>query len=191
MKAFLFLLFFLSSTITLPFRALCQPQSDDGPYIDSLGFRAAQSRLDAVEKESPDTLITQAFRAQNVRPADSLTQPDFYQSLEESYQRYRTLFTLHRRGPAPSVYCKYDLLKTFTLGIFDPQPFMNAILHTLAMTDIATLSFDVQSRSLDRMLVRVSWAKAVSRKSQKRFSISEGNIDIMVTNHWISAIPVR
>ncbi len=158
----------------------------DGPYIDSVGFRAARSRLDAVDKEYPDSLIQKAFRVQDQQRADSLEQPDFFQSIEEDYQRYRTLFTFHKKEHAAAVYCKYDLLETFKREVFDPQPFMNAILHALSMPDITTLSFDVLSSSSDRMIVRVSWSKAVPQENSKGFSISEGSLELAITQHWIT-----
>jgi hypothetical protein len=166
----------------------CQILPDDGPYIDSIGFRAAQSRLEAVSSKSPDSLINDAFRIQKKPHADIQAQPDFFQSIEDDYQRYRKLFTLHRRGPVQEVYCKYDLLETFRLALFDPQPFLNAILHTLSMPDITTISFDVVSRSTDRIIIRVSWSKAVLQENGKEFSIAEGNCDIMVMRHWIALI---
>jgi hypothetical protein len=162
-----------------------------GPYIDSLGYRAAQSRLDAVDAKSPDSLINQALRVQNKRHADPATQPDFFKSIEDNYQRYLKLFTLHKRGQVSEVYCAFDLLETFELALFDPQPFLNAIMHTLSMTDISTLSYDVISKSPDGIIVRVSWSKAVSQEGGKGFAITEGTSDIKVTGHWISAAPAR
>jgi hypothetical protein len=53
------------------------------------------------------------------------------------------------------------------------------------------LSFVVRQQEDDRMVIRVSWAKAVSRKGSKVFSISEGDLDLLVTDHWIAAIPAR
>jgi hypothetical protein len=171
--------------------SLCKSPEMEGPYIDSLGYLAAQNRLHAVEEQSAESLFNQALQAKKGRADDSEAQPEFFRSLEENYQRYRMLFSLHRKGPVPSAYCPYDLMQTFAAGMFDAQPFMNAILHTLRMTDITTLSFAVRRQEDDRMIVRVSWAKAVSRKGSKGFSISEGSLDLLVTSHWIAAIPVR
>ena len=185
------LLFVLPLVIDRHYSSSCQILPDGGPYIDSLGFRAAQLRLEAVEKESPDSLINKAFRVQNKQKTNIQAQPDFFQSIEEDYQRYRKLFTLHRRGPAQEVYCAYDLLETFRLEIFDSQPFFNAILHTLSLPDVTTFSFDVVSRTSDRLIVRVAWSKAVPQADGKSFSIAEGHSDLKVTDHWISLLPVR
>jgi hypothetical protein len=171
--------------------ALCKDSDQTGPYIDSLGYLAAQNRLYAVEEQSAETLFNQALQAKKSLSGDNQEQPEFFKSLEENYQRYRMLFTLHRRGALPSAYCPYDLIETFSAGMFDAQPFMNAILHTLRMTDITTLSFTVRHQEDDRMIIRVSWAKAVSAKGSREFSISEGNLDLLVTSHWIAAIPGR
>jgi hypothetical protein len=171
--------------------ALCKDAGRTGPYVDSLGYLASQNRLHAVEEQSADSLFNQAFQTKKGRAGDNREQSEFFRSLEENYQRYLTLFSLHRRGPVPSVFCPYDLLQTFAAGTFDAQPFMNAILHTLRMTDITTLSFTVRSQAVDRMILRVSWAKAVSRKGSKSFSISEGSVDLLVTEHWISAVEAR
>jgi hypothetical protein len=185
------LLFVFPLTIDFRNRAFSQPQSNDGPYVDSIGFRAAQSRLEAVESKSPDSLISEAIQIQNKSKADIQAQSDFFQSIEDDYQRYRKLFTLHKRGPISKVFCAYDLLETFKLELFDPQPFLNAVLHTFDMSDIATLSFDVISRSSDGLIIRVAWSKAVPQAGKKAFSISEGNTDIKVTKHWITLVPLR
>jgi hypothetical protein len=165
--------------------------ASEGPYIDSLGFRAAQSRLDAVDTKSPDSLINQAFRVQKKQQPDSAGQPDFFKSIEDDYQRYLKLFTLHKRGQVSEVYCSYDLLETFRQEVFDPQPFLNAILHTLSLTDLTTLSFDELSRTSGRIIVRVAWSKAVPQKNSKGFSITEGTSEIKVTRNWISLIQPR
>jgi hypothetical protein len=183
---FLFLLLLLAGCRQA---AVCQEIPDDGPYIDSIGFEAAQSRMDAIENGSPDSLINKAFQTHQKENSSSIKQSEFFQSIEEDYQRYRKLFTLHRKGSTPSVYCEYDLLKTFTLGIFDQQPFLNAILHLLLMPDIATISFDVLSRSPENMKVKVLWSKAAQQAKGKGFSISDGNTDMIITAHWITILP--
>jgi hypothetical protein len=162
-----------------------------GPYIDSVGFRAAQARLDAVDAESPDSLINQAFGVQKKQQPDVKAQPEFFKSIEESYQRYRKLFTLHKRGAITAVYCEYDVLETFRLEVFDPQPFLNAILHTFSMTDVTTLTYGVLSRSPDRIIVRASWSRAVQQGNKKGFSITEGSSDLNVTKNWISFVSNR
>jgi len=186
---FITLLFFLSLFAVGWRDAVCQTATDNDPYIDSVGFQAEQSRLDAIGNGSPDSLIGKAFQLQREGSASAALQPEFFRSIEEDYQRYRKLFTLHRKGSTPSVYCEYDLLKTFTVGVFDQQPFLNAILHLLLMPEIATISFDVLSRSTESIIVRVLWSKAAPQIKGKGFSISDGNTDIVITEHWISIIP--
>ncbi len=163
----------------------------EGPYIDSAGLRAAQSRLEAVDGDDADSLINQAFRVQNKLPSGVQGQPDFFKSIEDDYQRYRKLFTLHKRGPVSGAYCPYDLLETFKREVFDAQPFLNAILHTLSLPDVTTLSYSVVSRAPDNITIRVSWSKAVAQEGGKGFAIAEGTSDIKVARHWISLVAVR
>ena len=162
--------------------------AEKGPYIDSIGFRAAQSRLKDVDGDQADSLINQAFRVPAQRQGEVQAQPDFFKSIEDDYQRYRKLFSLHKRGQVSEVFCPYDLLETFKLEVFDGQPFLNAIMHALSMPDITTLSYDVTSRTKDKIIVRVSWSKAVPEDSGKKFAISEGTSAITVASHWISLV---
>jgi hypothetical protein len=158
----------------------------DSPYIDSLGLCAARSRLIAVEQDGADTLISQAFHI----PRDSLSeqiQPLFFKSLEDSYQRYLAIFApVKQKTPSPEIRCGFDLIKTLKLRIFDPQPFMNAILHSLTLTGITTLDFDVQEyASADTLLVKVFFTAAVPH-GDKAFSMNEGALDLYVTKHGAS-----
>lgn len=156
-------------------------KEESGPYIDSLGLRASLARIDNVSGRSAGVLIKQALEV----PGDG-TQPDFFQSLEDNYQKYLTLFKLKNNGNTPEVRCDYDLLATFRIKIFDPQPFMNAILHTLALREITTLDYAVQSDASDTLLVQVSWAKATEQQTGKGFGITEGSLSLLITKHAVS-----
>jgi hypothetical protein len=161
----------------------------DRPYVDSLGLCAARSRLIAVEQDSADTLISQAFHI----PRDSIAeqiQPLFFKSLEDSYQRYLAIFSpVKKKTTVPEIRCSYDLIKTLKLRVFDPQPFMNAILHSLTLSGITTLDFDVQQYSSpDTLLVKVFFTAAVPH-GDKAFSMSEGALDLYVTKHGVSLGP--
>jgi hypothetical protein len=162
-------------------------QVDQGPYIDSLGFRAAQARLENVDRADGNALISQAFYVPKTT-AEQSNQAEFFQSIEESYQRYVKLFTTAKRTSRPEIRCDYDLCETFKLQLFDPQPFINAMLHTMSLTELSTLDFVVQPRNADTLFVQVSYAKATARKDEKEFAIGEGDLTLTVTRHTAALV---
>ena len=154
----------------------------NGPFIDSIGYHAAQARLEIVDREASNALISQALSV----PEDTHhlpRQPEFFQSIEESYQRYLKLFSPVRRAPRPEVRCKFDLIETFRLLIFDPQPFLNAILHTMSLTAVSTLDFTVQPKNADTTLVHVALTKAIPQEGTRWVTFSEGELALSVTRH--------
>jgi hypothetical protein len=157
----------------------------DGPYIDSLGFRASLARIDNVAGQSAGTLITQALEVPD-DTASSAGRPDFFQSLEDDYQKYLKLFRVDKRGKAPEATCSCDLLETFRSKVFDPQPFMNAILHTMALKEITTLDYAIRSDKSDTLMLLVSWAKPTAAQTGKGFGITEGSLLLRVTRHSVS-----
>lgn len=172
----------------LPFTLACifhQPgntQADKGPYVDSLGHRAAQARIDNIDRASGNAMISQALYVPK-NALEQANQPDFFRSIEESYQRYLKLFTRIPKSPRPEIRCAFDLIETFNRQVFDRQPFVNAMLHTMTLTDLSTLDFTVQPRAKDTLMVQVSWAKAETRKDTKEYAISEGELTLAVTRH--------
>lgn len=155
-----------------------------GPYIDSLGLRASLARIDNVEDQSTGALIGQALEVPK-NAADDNLQPDFFQSIEDDYQKYLKLFKLIKSRKTLEARCDYDLLETFRVKIFDPQPFLNAILHTMTLKDITTLDYAVKSDKSDTLLLQVSWAKPTAQQSGKGFGITEGSLPLIVTKHSV------
>ena len=154
----------------------------DDPFIDSVGWNAAQARLAAIDETEGDSLISQALSV----PADSAhatSQPAFFQSIEDSYQRYLKLFTPVQNASRPEVRCRYDLIETFKRGVFDPQPFLNALLHTMSLTDLSTLDFNVQPENADTAMVRIALTKASSQAETKWLTFSEGELTLAVSRH--------
>lgn len=161
------------------------PACDEGPYIDSLGLRASLARIDNVADQSTGTLIKQAVEAPG-NTETGIDQPDFFQSLEDDYQKYLKLFKPDKKVKAPEVTCNYDLIETFRTKVFDPQPFMNAVLHTMALKEITTLDYAVQSDKPDTLMLVVSWAKPTAEQTGKGFGITEGSLPLQVTRHSVS-----
>jgi hypothetical protein len=174
----IFFLLFISCIFQRP----AISQSNEGPYIDSLGYRAAQARLDDIGRASGDAMISQALQVPKTA-LEQENQSEFFRSIEESYQRYLKLFIRISKKPRPEIRCAFDLIETFNRQVYDPQPFVNAILHTMALTDLSTLDFTVQPHTEDTVLVHVSWARAETRKGTKEYAISEGNLTLAVTRH--------
>jgi hypothetical protein len=172
----------------LPFALACifhhpgNSQAVEGLYIDSTGYRAAQARIEAVDRASGDAMISQALYVPKTA-LEQENQSEFFRSIEESYQRYIKLFTRVPKSAPPAVRCAFDLTETFKRQIYDPQPFVNAILHTMALTDLSTLDFTVQPRTGDTVLIQVSWARAETQKGNKEYGISEGNLTLAVTRN--------
>jgi hypothetical protein len=157
-------------------------QAVEGPYIDSLGFRAAQARIDNIDRASGDAMISMALQVPKTE-LEQENQPEFFRSIEESYQRYLKLFSLVSKSPRPVIQCAYDLIETFNRQIFDPQPFMNAMLHTMTLADFSTIDFTVKPSDRDTLFVLVSWARAETGKNTNAYAISEGNLTLAVTRH--------
>ncbi len=172
----LLLPFSLCISITRSYKTLGEP------YIDSTGYRAASRRLEIVDHESSNKLISQAL---SISGDSNLTssQPEYFQSLEESYQRYSGLFTYVKRAPRPEVRCPYDLIETFRLQIFDPQPFVNAILHAMKLSQLTTLDFTVETKNTDTMLVHIAFTKSIPQHGTRWFSLSEGELTLAITRH--------
>lgn len=160
------------------------PASDEGPYIDSLGLRASLARIDNVADQSTGTLIKQAVEAPG-NTGTGVDQPDFFQSLEDDYQKYLKLFKPDKKVKAPEATCNYDLIETFRTKVFDPQPFMNAVLHTMALKEITTLDYAIQSDKSDTLFIQVSWAKPMPENTGKSFGIMEGSLRLLVMKHSI------
>jgi hypothetical protein len=161
------------------------PATEDGSYIDSLGLRASLARIDNVEDQRAGTLITQALKVPDKNTGNN-AQPDFFQSIEDDYQKYLKLFRLNKNGKVLEATCKYDLLETFRVKIFDPQPFMNAILHTMKLSEITTLDYTITSDRSDTLLVEVSWARPTEQPVGKGFGITEGSLPLCITKHSVS-----
>jgi hypothetical protein len=174
----IFFLLFISCIFQQPVIS----QSNEGPYIDSTGYRAAQARIDDIDRASGDAMISQALQVPKTA-LERENQSEFFRSIEESYQRYLKLFTRIPKRPGPEIRCAFDLIATFNRQVYDPQPFVNAMLHTMALTDLSTLDFTVQPRTADTVLVQVSWARAETRKGKKEYAISEGSLTLAVTRH--------
>ncbi len=160
--------------------------ANEGPFIDSIGYDAAQARIETIDREEGNALLSQALSV----PDDSLQtapQPAFFQSIEESYQRYLKLFTPVKKALRPEIRCSYDLVETFRLRLFDPQPFMNALLHTMSLTQISTLDFTVEPKNTDTTLIYVSLTQAVSQQvpqgGTKWVTFSDGDLILSVTRH--------
>lgn len=154
----------------------------NGPYIDSIGYKALQARIEAVDRETSGSLISEALAVQNDSLED-VTQSAFFQSLEESYQRYLKLFKPVKRAIRPEVRCDYDLVETFSLQILDPQPFINALLHTMSLTEVTTIDFRVEPKNTDTTLLFVTFTKMESHEETKRVTMSEGDLILSVTDH--------
>jgi hypothetical protein len=160
-------------------------QADQGPYFDSTGYRAAQARIDEIDRASGDAMISQALYVPKT-PLEQESQSDFFRSIEESYQRYLKVFT--RIPKKPAIRCAFNLIETFKRQVYDPQPFVNAMLHTMALTDLSTLDFTVMPRTEDTVLVQVSWARAENKTGRKEYAISEGNLTLAVTRNTAALV---
>ncbi|MBN1308154.1 MAG: hypothetical protein JXA18_09580 [Chitinispirillaceae bacterium] len=154
----------------------------EGPFIDSAGYSAAQERIRSIDRAESDALVSQALSVTG-DPAHIAGQPPFFQSIEENYQRYLKLFTPEKRARRPEIRCRYDLVETFNLLVFDPQPFINAMLHTMSLTGLVTLDFSVHPKNADTTLVHIALTEAVSHEGTKWFSFSEGELTLTVTRH--------
>ena len=152
------------------------------PFIDSTGFKAAQSRINATEWEESSSLISQALSVMG-DTVQAGRQADFFQSLEENYQKYLTLFTPAKQADPPEVHCGFDLIETFRLAVFDPQPFLNAILHTMTLTDLATLDYVTKPQGADTTLVLVKATRAEHPGDAKSLTFKEGDVTLSVTRH--------
>jgi hypothetical protein len=155
---------------------------NSGPYIDSIGYRAVQARIEMVDREASGTLISEALAVQEDTLHD-VQQSAFFQSIEESYQRYLKLFTPARRSDRPAIRCDYDLVETFKLLLFDPQPFLNALLHTMSLKEVTTLDFKVEPKNVDTTLLYVTLTKVESLEDTKKVTVSEGDLILSVTHH--------
>lgn len=152
------------------------------PFIDSSGYYAARARLDIIEREARDTLISQALSVTD-DTHQLPRQPDFFQSIEESYQRYLKLFTPVKRSPCSEIRCRYDLIETFRLLILDPQPFLNAMLHAMSLSEVTTLDFTVEPKNTDTTLIYVVLNKAVPQDGARGFALSESDLILSVSRH--------
>ena len=161
-------------------------------YIDSTGYRALEARVALVESEESGALISEALAVQNESMNEEVAQSAFFQSLEESYQRYLPLFSLVRTSKLPEVHCRYDLVETFNLMIIDPQPFINALLHTMSLTELTTIDFRVEPKNADTTLLYVSLTKMASQENTRKVTMSEEDLILSVARHratLVTAIP--
>lgn len=162
----------------------------DGPYIDSIGFAAAQARIEMVEEEASGTLISEALAVQDdSRPS---AQASFFSSIEESYQRYLPLFAPIRRSERPAVRCRYDLVATFTFRQIDPLPFINALLHRMALTDLTTADFKVEPVDNDTLLLYITCTVLHNQMETGKMSVTESDLIVSVDLHratLMTAIP--
>jgi hypothetical protein len=108
--------------------------------------------------------------------------------LEANYQRYRDLLASEDGGSKRRLHSRYDLAATLRKGVFDPQPFMNALLHSMGMEEIVTLDYDIDSTSLDTLVVTVYWG-AGTEDSSGELRLSEGDLRLYVTEHAASLLP--
>jgi hypothetical protein len=151
----------------------------EGPFIDSIGYKALQSRLETIDQEASTSLISQALSVQD-DTLQTVPQSTFFQSLEESYQRYLKLFAPVKRAPRPEIRCGYDLVETFKLLLFDPQPFINAMLHTMSLAEVSTLDFRVEPKNEDTTFIYVALTKTVHQEGTNGVTISEGDLILSV-----------
>jgi hypothetical protein len=164
--------------------------NSDAPYTDSTGYRFSLARVEATNWQESSALISQALSV----AGDTLQtdrQPDFFQSLEESYQRYLPLFAREKNAPRPQVRCTYDLVETFRLGIFDAQPFVNALLHTMSITEVSTLDYTARQQSADTTTLLIKVTKAVApEKNLKELRFTEGDAVVSVTRHRAELVSI-
>ncbi|MBN2036230.1 MAG: hypothetical protein JW768_05770 [Chitinispirillaceae bacterium] len=151
------------------------------PYIDSVGYHAAQERNANISYVSSDDLISQALNVPEC--SENRMQPRYFQTIEESYQRYLKLFRPVKKTGLSRLECPWDLIETFRLQVFDRQPFINAMLHTLDLFELSTLDFTVEPHNSDTIHLQVLWARPESSTSRKELAISEGNLTLAVTRH--------
>lgn len=164
--------------------------ADTAPYVDSTGYRAALERLETVDRSEDGALIAQALYVPE-SAAEKVLQPRFFQSIEESYQRYLGLFRPAKKTQAPALRCDFDLAETVRRGVFDAQPFYNAMLHTMGLGDLSTLDFSVETAANDTLVVRLQCARSLSRENSKTFSITETTVTLACTRHAAHLIAVR
>jgi hypothetical protein len=156
------------------------PEGKNGPYIDSTGYNALQARIKSLEQTSDDSLIAQALAVQN-DTGQTTRQSAFFASLEESYQRYLKLFSPVKRTDRPEIQCDCNLVETFNRQVFDPQPFLNAMLHTMSLTEVTTLEFRVEPTNSDTTLLYILLTKTEPNKQAKGFSVSEDDVILALT----------
>ncbi|MCW8966406.1 MAG: hypothetical protein OQK82_06950 [Candidatus Pacearchaeota archaeon] len=166
-------------------------KAGNGAYIDSVGYRALEARIALVDNETSGELISEALAVQNDTTRE-VAQSAFFQSLEESYQRYLKIFTPVRKSKLPEVQCRYDLVETFNLMIIDPQPFINALLHTMSLKELTTVDFHVEPKNADTTLIYVTLTKMASREHGRKVTMSDEDLILSVTRHratLVTAIP--
>jgi hypothetical protein len=178
----LFLIVLILSFSSCMFHPPSEQSVSDGPYIDSIGYKAFLARMESVERETSDTLIAEALAVQNDTLQTNI-QAAFFQSIEDSYQRYLKLFSPVKRTVRPEIHCDYDLVKTFKLLVLDPQPFINAILHTMSLMEVTTVDFIVEPKNTDTTLLYVSFTRLLSQEGTNRVTMSEDDLILSMASH--------
>jgi hypothetical protein len=156
--------------------------ADEGPYVDSLGYRDFLFRQDVLGEglfRDPDSMV---------HDARETARDSAFARLETNYQRYRALFAASPQISKRRLVSRYDLAVTFRRGVFDPQPFMNALLHTMGMDEIVTLDYDIDSTGTDALALTVYWG-AGTRDSTGALRLSEGDLRLYINDHTASLLP--
>jgi len=179
--------FIFLTALLLPFSSCIFHQSTGsndagGPYIDSVGYKAMQARFEAIDRQEDSSLISEALAVQDDTLHDT-AQTAIFQSIEESYQRYLTLFTPVKRSVKHEIRCKYNLVETFDLLVLDPQPFINALLHTMSLKDLVTLDFRVEPVNTDTTLLYVVFNTVEPSGQSKAVTVKEDDLILSVTRH--------
>jgi len=160
-----------------------------GPFIDSVGFESARVRnaeiADGLMSNS-QSMVTRALTDKS-DPADDSAGEDIFRSLEESYQRYVAVFKPATIESIFKTQSEYDLPATFRLSVFDRQPFMNALLHSLSFHSLTTLDYIIEEGNRDTCRIRVNWAAPLPKDSTG-FTIKEGSLNLIVTKHEVTCL---
>ncbi len=158
-------------------------------YIDTVGYRAFTNRQQILGDglfNNPDSAVRMALRPMDEAAQGSAARDSgIFAEIEQSYQRYLTLFRVQKNAGGYELCFPYNLIATLETGMVDRQPFMNAILHSLGLTDLTTLDFSLQRLSADQLLVTVMWS-APAKTIQSGIHIAEGEQQLYVSPHTAS-----
>jgi hypothetical protein len=159
-------------------------------YIDTVGFRAFSHRQRVLGDElfsNPDSAVRMALRPMSDTADNARAAPDstVFAEIEQSYQRYLRLFSARKTAAGYEACFPYNLIQTLQTGKIDRQPFMNAILHSLGLTDLTTLDYSIQRLSDRQLQVIVMWS-APAKTLDSELHIAEGQQTIYVSPHRVT-----